>query len=38
VSVYEISGKEYVAVATGNDSKTVWGTTGAATVIVFSLP
>jgi alcohol dehydrogenase (cytochrome c) len=38
VSVYEVNGKEYVAVATGNDSKTVWGTTGAATVIVFSLP
>jgi PQQ-dependent dehydrogenase (methanol/ethanol family) len=38
VSVYAIDGREYVAVASGNDSKTVWGTTGAATVIVFSLP
>jgi alcohol dehydrogenase (cytochrome c) len=38
VSVYGVKGKEYVAVASGNDSKTVWGTTGAATIVIFSLP
>ena len=37
VSVYEINGNEYVAVAIGNDSKTVWSTTGAATVSAFGL-
>jgi len=39
VSVYAVNGKEYIAVASGNASRsTVWGTTGAATVFVFALP
>lgn len=38
VSTYEMGGKQYVAVASGNASKTIWSTTGAATVVVFGLP
>jgi PQQ-dependent dehydrogenase (methanol/ethanol family) len=39
VSVYAIEGKEYIAVASGNTSRsTIWATRGAATVFVFSLP
>jgi glucose dehydrogenase len=39
VSVYAIEGKEYIAVASGNTSRSsIWGTRGAATVFVFSLP
>ncbi|MBY0510807.1 MAG: PQQ-binding-like beta-propeller repeat protein [Rhodospirillaceae bacterium] len=38
VSTYEIGGKQYVAVAAGNASKTIWSTTGAATVVIFGLP
>lgn len=38
VSTYLVDGKQYVAVASGNSSRTVWGTTGGATVFVFGLP
>jgi alcohol dehydrogenase (cytochrome c) len=39
VSVYAIDGKEYIAVASGNTSRSsIWGTTGAATIFLFSLP
>jgi PQQ-dependent dehydrogenase (methanol/ethanol family) len=37
VSSYSIDGKQYVAAATGNSSRTVWKTSGAATVVVFGL-
>lgn len=38
VSTYLVEGRQYVAVASGNSSRTVWGTTGAASVFVFGLP
>ena len=38
ISTYAVNGKQFVAVASGNSSKTIWGTTGAATVIIFGLP
>jgi alcohol dehydrogenase (cytochrome c) len=38
VSTYLVNGKQHVAVASGNSSRTVWGTSGAATVFVFALP
>jgi outer membrane protein assembly factor BamB len=38
ISTYLVDGKQYVAVASGNSSRTVWGTTGAATVFVLGLP
>jgi glucose dehydrogenase len=38
VSSYAIDGKQYLAVASGNSSKTIWATKGAATLIVFGLP
>jgi PQQ-dependent dehydrogenase (methanol/ethanol family) len=38
VSTYLVEGKQYVAVASGNASRTTWGTSGAATVFVFGLP
>lgn len=38
VSTYEVASRQYVAVLSGNASKTVWQNTGAATVIVFALP
>jgi glucose dehydrogenase len=37
VSTYRSGGKQYVAVASGNSSKALWQTTGAATLIVFGL-
>jgi PQQ-dependent dehydrogenase (methanol/ethanol family) len=37
VSTYLIAGKQYVAAATGNTSRLVWQTRGAATVVVFGL-
>jgi len=38
VSTYLVDGKQYVAVASGNSSRTVWGTAGAASIFVFGLP
>ncbi|WP_052352008.1 pyrroloquinoline quinone-dependent dehydrogenase [Deinococcus pimensis] len=37
VVTYEVGGKQYVAVAAGNASRTLWRTTGAATVVIFAL-
>ncbi len=37
VSSYAVDGKQYIAVASGNASKTIWKTKGAATLIVFGL-
>ena len=38
ISTYAVGGKQYVAMASGNASKTIWSTTGAATVVIFGLP
>ncbi|MBY0511960.1 MAG: PQQ-binding-like beta-propeller repeat protein [Rhodospirillaceae bacterium] len=38
VSSYAVNGKQYIAVASGNSSRTIWSTKGAATIIVFGLP
>ena len=38
VSSYAIDGRQYVAVASGNGSRTIWRTNGAATLIIFALP
>lgn len=38
VVTYEIDGRQFVAVASGNKSRTVWSTQGAATIMVFALP
>jgi len=38
VSSYAIDGRQYLAVASGNSSRTIWSTKGAATLIVFGLP
>jgi glucose dehydrogenase len=37
-STYLVDGKQYVAITSGNASRSVWHTTGAATVFVFALP
>jgi alcohol dehydrogenase (cytochrome c) len=37
-STYLVGGKQLIAVASGNDSKSGWKIDGAATVIVFGLP
>jgi PQQ-dependent dehydrogenase (methanol/ethanol family) len=37
VTTYLVDGRQYVAVASGNASRTTWHTTGAATIVVFSL-
>jgi alcohol dehydrogenase (cytochrome c) len=37
VSTYLVDGTQYVAVASGNASRIVWGTGGAATIFIFSL-
>jgi alcohol dehydrogenase (cytochrome c) len=37
ISTYAIGGKQYVAVASGNNSRTLWATTGAPTIVVFAL-
>ena len=37
-STYLVDGKQYVAITTGNASRSVWKTTGAMTVVVFALP
>jgi hypothetical protein len=33
-----VGGKQYVAVLSGNSSKALWKTSGAATLVVFALP
>ena len=38
VSTYRVDGRQFVAVASGNASRTVWGTEGAASVFIFALP
>jgi PQQ-dependent dehydrogenase (methanol/ethanol family) len=38
VSTYSVDGRQYVAVASGNASRTIWKTRGAATIVVFGLP
>jgi PQQ-dependent dehydrogenase (methanol/ethanol family) len=38
ISTYLVEGNQYVAVASGNSSRNIWNTTGAPTLIVFSLP
>ena len=38
VVTYSVGGKQLVAVASGNESKSIWQTRGAATVVVFGLP
>jgi alcohol dehydrogenase (cytochrome c) len=38
VSTYAVANTQYVAVASGNASKTIWSTSGAATVVIFGLP
>lgn len=38
ISSYAVDGKQYLAVTSGSASRTIWNTTGAPTLIVFSLP
>ncbi|MER3555953.1 MAG: pyrrolo-quinoline quinone [Meiothermus sp.] len=38
VVTYSQNGKQYVAVASGNSSRTLWGTTGKAKMVIYSLP
>ena len=38
VSTYMVAGQQYVAVASGNMSKSIWHNSGAATVVIFGLP
>lgn len=38
ISTYAVGGRQYVAVTSGNASKTIWKTAGSPTVIVFALP
>ncbi|WP_181392100.1 PQQ-binding-like beta-propeller repeat protein [Deinococcus irradiatisoli] len=35
---YTVNGQQYVAVASGNASRSIWSTTGAATIFVFGVP
>lgn len=37
VSTYAVNGKQYVAVASGNASRGIWKTTGAASIVVFGI-
>jgi PQQ-dependent dehydrogenase (methanol/ethanol family) len=37
-TTYMVDGKQYVAVLSGNSSKALWKTSGAATLVVFALP
>jgi PQQ-dependent dehydrogenase (methanol/ethanol family) len=37
ISTYLVNGRQYVAVASGNNSRTVWRSAGAATIVVFGL-
>jgi alcohol dehydrogenase (cytochrome c) len=36
VITYEVGGKQYIAVASGNASRTTWYTAGSATVFIFA--
>jgi alcohol dehydrogenase (cytochrome c) len=36
-STYLVDGKQYVAIASGNSSRTHWATTGSMTLVVFAL-
>ncbi len=38
ITTYMASGRQYIAVPSGNNSKSLWQTSGAATLIVFGLP
>jgi alcohol dehydrogenase (cytochrome c) len=38
ITTYLVRGKQYIAVPSGNSSKSLWQTGGAATLIVFGLP
>lgn len=38
VTTYAAAGEQFVAVASGNSSRSIWRTNGAATIIVFGLP
>lgn len=38
ISTYAVNGRQLVAVTSGNASRTIWKTKGAATLIVFGLP
>jgi glucose dehydrogenase len=38
VSSYAVGGRQYVVVASGNASRTIWRTQGRATLVVFALP
>jgi PQQ-dependent dehydrogenase (methanol/ethanol family) len=38
ITTYVAGGRQYVAVASGNNSKSLWQTSGAATLILFGLP
>jgi glucose dehydrogenase len=38
ISTYDVGGRQYVAVASGNASPTIWHSTGSPTLIVFALP
>ena len=38
ISSYAVEDQQYIAVASGNASKTIWSTKGAATVVIFGLP
>jgi PQQ-dependent dehydrogenase (methanol/ethanol family) len=37
LSTYLVDGKQYIAAASGNNSRTVWGSGGASTIVVFGL-
>ncbi|THF86561.1 c-type cytochrome [Deinococcus sp. KSM4-11] len=38
IITYGVNGQQYVAVASGNASRSIWSTTGAATIFVFTVP
>lgn len=38
VMTYEVNGQQYVAVASGNASRSIWSTTGSATIFIFTVP
>jgi alcohol dehydrogenase (cytochrome c) len=37
-STYQLDGRQYIAITTGNSSPHLWQTSGSATVVVFALP
>jgi hypothetical protein len=38
ITTYVTGGRQYIAVPSGNSSKSLWQTSGAATLILFGLP